>query len=54
MNSIMTKKSEDKKADFVAVADRGETVSLMEPLLITESSAPSTARQTAEPTEKRR
>jgi Fic family protein len=38
MNSIMPKKSEDKKADFVAVADRGETVSLMEPLLITESS----------------
>jgi hypothetical protein len=34
----MPKKSEDKKADFVAVADRGETVSLMEPLLITESS----------------
>ena len=33
----MPKKSEDKKADFVAAADRGETVSLMEPLLITES-----------------
>jgi Fic family protein len=34
----MNKQSEDKKADIGAVEDRGEPVSLMEPLLIGESS----------------
>ena len=34
----MTNNLEDKKADFVEVSDRGETVSMFEPLLITESS----------------
>jgi Fic family protein len=34
----MRKTPEDKKADFMEVIDRGETVSMMEPLLITESS----------------
>jgi Fic family protein len=38
MIAVMPTNIEDKKADILAVADRGETVGLMEPLLISEDS----------------
>ena len=38
MIHVMTKKIEDLKEDIPTVADRGESVTQMEPLLISESS----------------